>query len=106
MDFSDFLDMCPHTVTVEPFVSFDQYSAKTYGSAVTYRARVQGKTQMVMTLSGEEAVSTVTVYLAAGTIGAQDRITLPSPFAPTQPNILSVQRVSDESGQHHIAVYA
>ena len=104
MNFTDFLDMCPHTVTVEPFSSLDQYGAKTYGTAVTHRARVQGKTQMVRTLTGEETVSTVTVYLAASTVGVKDRITLPSPFTPTQPAILNVQRVSDESGQHHIVV--
>lgn len=104
MTFTDFLDCCPHSVTVEPFSSLDQYSAKTYGAAVTHRARVQGKTQMVNTLSGEEKVSTVTVYLATGTIGAQDRLTLPSPFTPTQPDILSVQFVSDEAGQHHTVV--
>jgi hypothetical protein len=106
VSFSDWHDMLPHSVTVEPFVSLDQYGTKTYGAATTYRARVQGKTQIVQTMTGEEAVSHITVYLAAGTIGAQDRLTLPAPFTPTQPNILNVQLVSDESGQHHSAVYA
>jgi hypothetical protein len=106
VDFASWQDMLPHTVTVEPFTSLDQYGTKTYGAAVTHRARVQGKTRMVRTMNGEEAVSHITVYLAAGTIGAQDRITLPSPFTPTQPDILDVQRVSDESGQHHSVVYA
>jgi hypothetical protein len=106
MGFSDWLDMCPHTVTVEPFVSLDQYGAKTYGAAVTRRARVQGKTRMVRTMTGEESVSHITVYLAPGTIGVQDRITLPSPFTPTQPDILDVQYVSDDAGQHHTVVYA
>ena len=106
MSFSDFLDFCPHTVTVEPFSSIDQYGTMTYGAAVSRKARVQGKTQMVTTVAGEEAVSHITVYMAPGTIGAQDRLTLPAPFTPTQPSILDVRHVSDENGQHHIAVYA
>lgn len=106
MLFSDFSDLCPHSVTIEPFSGLDQYGAKTYGAGITYQARVQGKVRMVKTLTGEEKVSMVTVYLAAGTVGAQDRITLPSPFSPTQPDILDVQHVSDENGQHHTVVYA
>ena len=106
MLFDGFLDMCPHTVTLEPFVSLDQYSAKTYGAAVTHRARVQGKTRMVRTMAGEEAVSHITVYLAPVSVSPQDRLTLPSPFLPTQPDILDVQRVSDEAGQHHVVIYA
>jgi hypothetical protein len=49
-------------------------------------------------------VSTVTVYLQE-TVGPKDRITLPAIFAPTQPKILDVARVSDESGSHHTVVY-
>ena len=106
MGISDWLDMCPHTVTVEPFSSRNAYGAATYGTAVTYRARVQGKNQMIRNVGGEEVVSTITVYVATQTMTPQDRITLPSPFSPTQPDILAVQRVSDESGQHHVVVYA
>lgn len=105
MSFSDFLDFCPHSITVEPFASVDQYGAYTYGAPVVYRARVQGKNQVITNMMGEEAVSTIQVYLN-GTVTPQDRVTLPAPFVPTQPNILAIQRVSDESGQHHQVIYA
>lgn len=104
MGFSLWASMCPHTVIVEPFVSLNEYGNPTYGAGVSRKARVQGKTQMITTMTGEEKVSLVTVYLASGTVGAQDRITLPAPFSPTQPGILAVQHVSDESGQHHTVV--
>lgn len=104
MSFSEFLDLCPHRVTIEPFASLDPYGTTTYGTAVTYQARVQGKSQMVTSQSGEEVVSLVQVYLN-GTVTPQDRITLPAPFSPTQPSILAVQRVSDEYGQHHQVVF-
>jgi hypothetical protein len=61
---------------------------------------------MVRIMTGEEAVSHITVYLAPGAIGVQDRLTLPAPFSPTQPTILDVQHVSDDAGQHHTVVYA
>jgi hypothetical protein len=105
VSFSDFIDMCPHTVTVEPFVSLDPYLKYTYGPPVTYRARVQGKNQMITTVQGEDVVSSVQVYLS-GTVTPQDRITLPSPFSPSQPSILAIGQVSDESGSHHQVVYA
>lgn len=104
MLFDAFSDCCPHTVTIEPFASLDQYGTKTYGSSVTHRARVQGKIRMVRSVTGEEVVSHITVYMGPVTVGAQDRITLPSPFLPAQPAILDVQHVSDESGQHHTVV--
>jgi hypothetical protein len=98
--------MCPHSVTVEPFSSVDDYGAYSYGAAVTYQARVQGRNRMVRSVTGEEVLSTVQVYLPHATITPKDRITLPATFQPTQPKVLDVQKVSDESGQHHIVVYA
>ena len=106
MAFSEWLDMCPHQITVEPFIGLDSYGAYTYGSSMVYRARIQGKNQLVMTMKGEEAVSHITIHVASSTVGPRDRITLPAPFSPTVPNILDVQHVSDESGGHHTVVLA
>ena len=60
----------------------------------------------MQTVTGEEAVSKTTIYVAGTTVGTKDRVTLPAPFSPTVPNILDVQHVSDESGQHHTVIYA
>lgn len=106
MGFNDWADMCPHTITVESFTGTDTYGNYSYGSPTTYKARVQGKTQLVTTVTGEETVSHMTIYVGTSVIGPRDRITLPSPFSPTVPNILDVQYVSDESGQHHSVVLA
>lgn len=106
MGFSEWDDMCPHQISVEPFTGVDTYGAYTYGSSVTYKARIQGKNRLVMNLNGEEAVAHFTIYVAASTIGPKDLITLPAPFEPTVPSILDVAHVSDESGGHHTVVIA
>lgn len=104
MPFDEWEDMLPHSVTVEPFASVNAYGAYTYGTAVTHKARVQGKATIVTRTNGEEVVSHVTVYLASASVGPKDRLTLPAPFSPTQPGILDVQYVSDDTGHHHTVV--
>lgn len=106
MGMDEWSDMLPHTVTIEPFTGLDQRGDYSYGAGVSYRARVQGKATLVTNTQGEEIVSHVTVYLPFTSVSAQDRITLPSPFTPTQPSILTVQQVSDATGSHHTVLYA
>lgn len=105
MGVSDWDDMMPHRVTIEPYSSIDGYGAITYGAAVSYRARIQGKNTLVQTNTGEQKVARLTIYVAGTAIGPQDRITVPGPFTPTHPNILAIAQVSDENGQHHSTVY-
>ena len=102
---SEWADLMPDTVTLEPWTGQDGYGEPTYGDPVTYPARVVGKTRLVRTVSGEEKVSTVTVYLGA-VPGAspQDRVTLPSRFVPQQPIILAIERIPDETGALYDAV--
>lgn len=106
MGISEWADMMPHTITVEPFVSEDMYGKYTYGAPATHQARCQGKNRMVRTATGEEVASTVTVYVGLIGMNVKDRITLPATFHPTQPPILALGQVSDESGSHHTVVYA
>lgn len=106
MDFLLWNDMCPHTISVEPFTGTDAYGAYTYGAATTYKARIQGKNRLITTMTGEEAVAHLMIYINSSTIGPKDRITLPAPFSPTIPSILDVIHVSDESGAHHTVVVA
>lgn len=106
MGIEEFLDMMPHTITVEPFVSMDEFSRRTYGSPVRYRARVVGKNKSVTNFAGEEVISNVTAYIANSTgIKSTDRITLPAGFEPSQPPILSIERIPDENGLHHEVIY-
>jgi len=99
--------LCQQTVTVEPYASQDAYGAETYGSPVTYQARVVGKVRRITAASGEERVSTVTVYLVDSTgLTTRDRVTLPDGWTPSQPTILAVARVPDASGAEHEVLYA
>ena len=50
MSFGLWDDMCPHQISVEPFTGVDTYGSYTYGSSVTYKARIQGKNRLVMRL--------------------------------------------------------
>lgn len=103
----DLLSMFSQTITVAPYVSQNSYGEPTYGTAVSYTARVQGKMQMVRDSMGQERVSTATCYVATtAVIGPKDRLVLPSGFSPASPPILSVQRQADELGDHHIVIYA
>ena len=103
----DLLLMMPHQIAIEPYQSHNQYGEPTYGAAVTYTARVQGKVRMIRDSTGVERVSTVMCYVATtAAIGPKDKLSLPSGWVPASPPILSVQRVSDESGDHHIVIYA
>lgn len=106
MDISTWEDFMPDSVTIEPFLSINEYGAVTYGAPQVYPARAQGRMQMVTDFRGEQKVSHVTVYVSGYSGNPQDRLTLPARFTPTQPNILSVQPVIDENGVHHAVVYA
>lgn len=104
---SDLLSLMPHNITVAPWSSQNAYGEPTYGSAVSYTARVVGKMRMVRDANGTERVSTVTCYVATtASIGPKDKLTLPSGWTPASPPIIAVQRVSDESGDHHTVIYA
>ena len=101
------LSMMPHTIQVAPYSGHNSYGESTWGAAVNYKARVQGKMQMVRDVTGVERVSSVTCYVATtAAIGPKDKLTLPSNFTPASPPILAIARESDESGDHHVVIYA
>ena len=99
-------DMMPDTVTIAPYASQNTYGEETYAAAVTYAARCVGKQQKVIDLNGNERVSTVTSYLLAAplTLTVRDKITIPSRFGDTTPEIMAISGWPDETGPHHVAV--
>jgi hypothetical protein len=104
---SDWDPFLTETVTVEPYASQDEYGVASYGAAVSVAARVTGKVRRVSSFTGLERVSTVTVYLKDSPgVGPRDRLTLPSGWTPSQPEILSVTRCPDERGMIYETVYA
>lgn len=95
----DFLTWFNQTVTIESFIGVNAYAEPQYDLPVQYPAFVQHKTKLVRDRFGQEVVSTAQVYLdSAVEIGGQDRITLPD---GSQPVILSIEALPDETGAVH-----
>lgn len=102
MPVSDWADLFPATVTIAPYVSRGTYGARTFGTAVSYSARVINKTQRVMAPDGTERIATGAVWiLGTPIVTAEDQITLPD---GSTPSILSVQPIPDQDGAHHVKV--
>jgi len=101
----DFNDFMTDTVTIEPLASRDSYGTASYGAAVSYPCRVDGKMRQVVDANGVERVSTAMIYLpGTPAIGPTDRLTMPAGFSPSQPPILSVNPLTDEFGPHHTEI--
>ena len=98
--------LCREQVILEPFTSQDAYGNPAYGTAQTYRARVSQRARQVVTATGAVIASQTQVYLVDDvTVDTRDRITLPSPYSPLQPPILSVRRSPDQTGQRFTTVF-
>lgn len=104
MPVSDWADMMPHTVTYAAVSGRDAYGKPTYGTAVTYRARVVYKqTRIVNRLNGQDAIATGVVWLAAKILPSLDaQVVLPDGSTPT---ILNWEVFPDEEGDHHTKLY-
>lgn len=103
MPASDFADLMHDTVLVALRTGINEYGEATYGADASVTARVAARIRMVRDHKGNERVSTGTVWLAEATgIEPVDRITLPD---GTQPEILAVGRVADETGAVYETVY-
>lgn len=103
-DLEDFFDK---TVTIEPFVSRDQYGKPNsgtsgYGPPVQYPANIPValRQMAVRTKDGTSVFGRGPIYLpvAPMTITVNDRITLPAGYSPAQPPILQVSPFGDEEG--------
>lgn len=105
---AEFLEFMPATVTIAPWISDDANANPTYGTAVSYSARISIKDELVRSHDGREIVAKGKVYLAAGlqpitTVPTtRDKITLPSQYVPTNPPILDVIPSQDQFGIHHV----
>ena len=130
-----FQHLMPDTVTYRPFTGRDSYGDPTYGSSVTYPAKVVGRQQVIRGFSGLELVSRQTVYLGAASLAtgvfdsavfnplvfnavtaaiiaqSEDQITLSTGLvASTQasaisPPILGAKRIPDQHGLHSVVLY-
>lgn len=89
------------TITLETFHSMDQYGDPSYNTSVSYPARIERRIKKVISLQGQEAVSS-TLIILDGNVSldefGRDRITLPTTMGSKQPVILSIEDARDQSG--------
>lgn len=109
MNVAQFRHLMGQSVTVNHFTGRDGYGEAEHGAAVTYRARVVGRIRTVRSASGEEVVSTQTVYLmSAAAVSPLDKLTLSTGWTNsteadrTAPPILATTRYPGRDGR---AVY-
>lgn len=92
-------------VTIEPRSGRDGYNKPTYGTAVTYKAKIEMAARAFRTDDQREIASPRKIFLfTQNTIDPEDKITLPAAFAPINPKILDVRTVTDLPGIHHIVL--
>ncbi len=95
------------TVTIEPHTgtSTDGYNKPTYGTAVSYSAKIEMAVENIRTDEQEDVVSSRKIFLSTQTAPATvDKITLPAGFEPLNPKILAVRTVTDDVGVNHIVL--
>jgi hypothetical protein len=86
------------SVTVAPWVSNDAKGRPVYGTAVTYRARVQSNPKIILSPSGQNVLfGGVTYVEPAAIIKVDSQITLPGPDY-AQPIIVDVRPAYDRDG--------
>lgn len=97
----EFLAMASTTVTIAPLSTHTVYGAPSFGTAVTYTARVEPETQLVRNAAGQELLTKFRIFVmsSSATVGIQDRITA---AGSTDLSIFSVEPLHDEEGQHHV----
>lgn len=100
-----FLDLMPHTISVYPFTSVDEYGEPTHSTSPTvYRCLVQETPTLIGSPYGEETVASHVAYVAStGRIDLTSLVTLPD---GSQPTLIRSDVYSDEDGTaHHVVLY-
>lgn len=101
-------DLMPHTVMLSSIASVDQYAKPTYGTSITYTARVIEKMERVVDMNGYDSLSNTVVWIAPNetyglpVVDSHTRITLQD---GSNPPILNFEKIPDETGYHHIKIY-
>lgn len=102
---TDFDDFMTDTVLIEPMLSRTNFGTPVYGPSVAYSARVDAQNRQVVDDRGEERLSKGRVYIMGNpAIKPEDRIQLPAGFIPQNPQIVGVNRFTDEEGPHHVEI--
>lgn len=99
------------SVTVAARTSEDRYGKPTYGTPVRYKAHISNTRTLVRTLTGQQVESGQAIYLSTtAAIQPSAQVTLSTADvgstqeAAIHPTIISVERLSDKSGPHHVVL--
>jgi hypothetical protein len=103
---NEWADFMPQTVLREPWLSYKSGgSDSNYDTAISYLARIEMKNHLIVGKDGKVITARGKVFILSSTIpNIKDRWTLPSGYIPTQPPVLDVNVVDDESGNHHVTL--
>lgn len=95
---SEFDGLLNQSVTFEGFNSIDQYGDPSYNASSTVAAKIDLRIKKVISLQGQEAVSTTLIIIPASVsldLYGRDRITLPAAYGSKQPVILAIENAID-----------
>ena len=101
-----FRELMTETVTIAPKSGQDQYNEATFGTAVSYQARIVGKIMELRDRRGEQVTTTFELWLdTVDTIQPDAQLILTgSKWIDTTPEIFTVRRVTDEGGDSHVQI--
>jgi hypothetical protein len=108
----ELLDLMSTTVKWAPSTGLSGGGVQVFGTSSTIQARIESGNRLVRDQTGKEVASAITLFLrptdVAGTTfmpKVKDQITLPAPYAPTNPQIIAVRIIPDAESQggefHH-----
>lgn len=103
----ELLELMREVVTIQKYVGVDSHGQRQFASgARAVRCRIQRQDRKLMGPDGMEIVASHQIILAEalGTT-TMDRITLPAGTVPSQPNILGVDGMDDQSGHYYEVIY-
>lgn len=101
---SELLELMPSTVTVADLSSVDAYGEAVFGTATSYRARIEPKPTLIRNFQGEEVVASATIYLACTTaVSATAEVTLPDGSTPPLQQV--AHHYETDGTIHHVVLY-
>lgn len=104
--YSDLAELFADKVLVSGFVSADELGERSYSAGVNVPCRITGSHRIVLDREGQQRLSTMQMICkGAYSLTPDDLYTLPARFDPRYPQCISVQRHTDENGEHHETVF-
>lgn len=94
-------DFFPHTVTIAPYASYNNYGHESYGSTRTAKAYVEPNNTLNKTDMVQEETRPTKAIVSDTSITVRDKITLPD---ATTPEISYIEKHTEVVGLEHTVV--